>query len=293
MTKQFHPAGNVLSNGLYRHTFMLLGLAFVVGLTSSNASAQGMAQAQRPVAMVQQGSDAATLKQLQMADELLEQSQRAVKFYVQIMLDVETDRARTRKNEAVALVSADIDKLRREKLSPAQMATLSEIDATWSSILRPLSGEPSAEGLAALLPPNEKLVGLAEKLAESISKNVAGGDMLYLIGHQEMLVQRIARGYFVYHAGHKTQDVKDRVNRQLGRFVSVAESLSDFGSNSPSLKNSVDLVNAQVVFLRNMVQSMDRATKADWVAMSKLSARIGGVLESLREETSKQVKGGQ
>ena len=227
-------------------------------------------------------------RRLELADDLLEQTQRVFRLYVQILLDVETERSRLRKAEAVALVSGNIDRLSKEPLAPAQLALLTELDAIWSDMLRQVGSTPSKEGLAALLPKNDKLLATSEKLADSLASDQKGkADVIHLIGRQEMLIQRIARNYFVYHAGYKTPAVKASLQSLLDRFVMVEEQMSEFGSSNPRFKQQIELANVQIIFLKNHVAGLDGAGKVEWEGMSRLATRLREAMHELRQVVEK------
>lgn len=278
------------NSGDWRLRFGLLCMILVAGIAGQDVRAQGTARGQvlKPTVAVQtNGEAAAAIRRLSIADDVLEQTQRVFKFYLQILLDVEVDKSRTRKSEAISLVSSNIDKLRKEKLSPVEVSLLTEIDTVWSGMLRSLSSDPNPDALARLIPLNDRLLDNSEKLTQLMSKELKSGDLTHLIGHQEMLIQRIARNYYLYHAGYKTPEVRGSVQSLLERFVAVEEQLYEFGSNAPQFKSNVELVQIQVIFLKNAVQSMEKAGKPEWVTMSKLSDRLREVLHTLRVAAEK------
>lgn len=273
------------NNGDWRLRSGFLCMILVAGMAGQDVRAQGAAKGQvlKPtVAVHKNGEAAAAVQRLSIADDVLEQTQRVFKFYLQILLDVEVDKSRARKSEAISLVSSNIDKLRKEKLSPAEVNLLTEIDTVWSGMLRSLSSDPNPDALARLIPLNDRLLDNAEKLTQLMSKELKSGDLMHLIGHQEMLIQRIARNYYLYHAGYKTTEVRGAVQSLLERFVAVEEQLYEFSSSEPKFKSNIELVHIQVIFLKNAVQSMEKAGKPEWVTMSKLSDRLREVLHTLR-----------
>ncbi len=248
-------------------------------------AAQGVQAAKQGVVQVKGDSVG---RRLELADDLLEQTQRVFRLYVQILLDVEAEKSRLRKAEAVALVSGNIDRLSKEPLAPAQQALLTELDATWSDMLRQVGSTPSKEGLAALLPKNDKLLATSEKLADSLASDQKGkADVIHLIGRQEMLIQRIARNYFVYHAGYRSAAVKTTLQSLLDRFVMVEEQMSEFGSSNPKFKQQIELANVQVIFLKNHVAGLDSAGKAEWESMSRLATRLREAMHELRQVVEK------
>lgn len=275
----------------------MLGVVLASFMIADHAHAQATAAKAAPVPKVTAAALTTTeldaLRRLDIADDILEQTQRIFKFYLQIKLDVEADKSRTRKTTAISLVSNNIDKLRKEQLPPAQMALLAEIDSIWSGMLRALLVDPNKEALATLLPLNEKLLDSSEKLSSLMAKAVSGGDLIHLIGHQEMLIQRIARNYFTYHAGYKTPVVRNNVQRLLDRFVAVEEQVTEFGASNPQLKRGIDLVDIQIVFIKDKVKNMSKAEPADWLAVSKLSDRMRDELYGLRVIAEKQLKAPQ
>lgn len=242
----------------------------------------GEAVAQTKPAAAQAKTDSAA-RRLELADDLLEQTQRVFRLYVQVLLDVEAEKSKTRKADAVAQVSSNIDRLSKEQLPPAQAALLTELDAIWSDMLRQISSLPSKEALSALIPKNDKLLAVSEKLADAMAHDQKGkADLIHLIGRQEMLIQRIARNYFVYHAGHKTPAVKSSIQSLLERFVMVEEQMSEFGSGNPRFRQQIELANVQIIFLKNHIAAMDSAGKNEWESMSRLATRLRDAMHELR-----------
>lgn len=294
MSLQRFTFGTNFNLNFRRGAATLLGVVLASFMVADLALAQVKTTKAAPVpkatAAVLTTTEAAALRRLDIADDILEQTQRTFKFYLQLMLDVEADKSRTRKTAAISLVSNNIDKLRKEQLPPAQMALLAEIDSIWSGMLRALLVDPNKEALAILLPLNEKLLDSSEKFSNLMAKAVNGGDLVHLIGHQEMLVQRIARNYFTYHAGYKTPEVKNNTQRLLDRFVAVEEQVTEFGVSNPELKRGIELVDIQIIFLKDKVKNIDKAGAADWLAVSKLSDRLRDELHGLRIAAEKQLK---
>jgi tetratricopeptide (TPR) repeat protein len=264
----------------------LAALSLSLSAHAQNNAATKSAPLKASAASARTGDAGAALRRLDMANELLTYSQRAIKLYAQRILDVDVERATAQGSASVSQFSATLDRLAGEGLDKAAKDSLAEVETTWLKMIRTLSGQPSREGLLALTPPNEALIEATERLRKALATSVpdGNGDLVNLIGYQSMLVQRIARNYFEYHAGTRTNESKRRLLELLRRYETIENEIESFLGSNPKYKQDLELAHVQLVFLKSLANRLESTDRQDWLNMAKVSGRLYDLLKHVRSE---------
>jgi hypothetical protein len=248
---------------------------FGVGVLA-DASAQTKAQAKAAAAKAQAKLvPSPEARRLEIALDLTTNSQRVVKLYFQLVLDLDAERGREKLTESINIINADLEKLRKETLPAPATKALTEADATWATMIRTLATAPTKVGAEALQAPNSKLLDTLSRLDAELAKGAieSQAEVLILVSSQSALAQRITRAYFA-HAIGLSGSPKARIPELMKRFVSIEEELEAFAGGDPKLKNDLDLIRVQIVFFKNIAERIDSATPADHLSMAKVSGRL-------------------
>ena len=98
---------------------------------------------------------------------------------------------------------------------------------------------------------NTKFIDNIENLIIELSKSKrsSNSDIAVLVNKQVALSQRIARNYFAFHIGITSRSTKERLLELLKRFNSVQEELEAFAGSNAKLKEDLDLIKVQLIFL--------------------------------------------
>jgi hypothetical protein len=276
MSMRFHKLNSMLFSAL-----SCIFSCFLLLIAGSNVS---WAQTK-----VVDNTAADNTKRLNTSLRLMTHSQRAVKLYYQAVLNVELDQTRPKINESISIISNNLDKLQSDNLTGPALTYLKEADATWSSMVRQVSGAPSKEGADAVQKSSAKLLDSLEKLTAELAKakKSSNSDIVVLVNSQIALSQRIARNYFAMHIGLAGNSNKARLIELLKRFTTIQEELEAFASTNAKLKDDFDLIKVQLLFFKNILERADVSNKNDLVSMAKISGRLLEVLGRMEVEFAK------
>ena len=211
------------------------------------------------------------------AEALLMTSQRATKAYLAIALGVQPELAAKVRDTAMAQFDRQLTELRAYAPTPAIKKTYTDLQVLWLDMKSDLVGrKPSADGAKALLAEDTVVIKLASTGAQQLQDHSAKptARLVGAAGDMRMLSQRIAKFYFASGYGTTVTLAAGEITTAERDFLSLKDQLKRAPQSTQSLKDQLELVSAQWIFLDNAVrQKSDKATLA----------RQGGVVWSTSE----------
>ena len=242
----------------------LLALASVgAGLLPSWANAQ-----------VTSGSDA-----IDKAEALHMTSQRATKGYLAAALGVQPELAIKVRDAAMAQFDRHLTELRAYAPTPAVKKTYTDLQVLWLDLKGDLVGrKPSAEGAKALLAEDAAVSKLANTGAQQLQDH-SGKPTARLVGAAgdlRMLSQRIAKFYFASGYGVSAEISSAEIAAAERDFLSLKDQLKKAPQSTQTIKDQLELVSAQWVFLDNAVQK-----KSDKASVVRLGGTVWTTSETI------------
>ena len=211
------------------------------------------------------------------AEALHMTSQRATKGYLAIAQGVQPELAAKVRDAAMNQFDRQLTELRAFAPTPAIKKTYTDLQVLWLEMKGDLVGrKPSAEGAKNLLVEDAAVAKLAnagaQQLQDHASKPTAR--LVGAAGDMRMLSQRIAKFYFASSYGTTAASAAGEIATAERDFLSLKDQLKKAPQSSQALKDQLELVSAQWIFLDNAVrQKLDKASLA----------RQGGVVWSTSE----------
>ena len=252
---------SLLNNSLSRRQHLLTLSAVGFSLLPGASSAQ-----------VTSASDA-----VDKAEALHMTSQRATKGYLAIALGVQPELATKVRDTAMAQFDKQLVELRSYAPTPAIKKTYTDLQILWLDMKGDLVGrKPSEEGAKALLKEDDVVAKLANAGAQQLQEQ-SGRPTARLVGAAgdvRMLSQRIAKFYFASGYGVTAAAASTEIATAERDFLSLKDQLKKAPQSTQALKDQLELVSAQWVFLDNAVRKKtDKSTQE----------RLGSVVWSTSE----------
>ena len=211
------------------------------------------------------------------AEALFMTSQRATKGYLAIAQGIQPELAVKVRDTAMAQFDRQLTELRAYAPTPTIKKTYTDLQILWLEMKGDLVGrKPSAEGAKALMAEDAAVAKLANTGAQQLQEHSAKptARLVGAAGDMRMLSQRIAKFYFASGYGTTTALALAEITTAERDFLSLKDQLKRAPQSTQPLKDQLELVSAQWIFLDNAVrQKSDKASLA----------RQGGVVWSTSE----------
>ena len=225
-----------------------------------------------PYAQVSSAGDA-----VDKAEALHMNSQRATKGYLAIAQGIQPELAVKVRDAAMTQFDRQLTELRAYAPTPTIKKTYTDLQALWLEMKGDLVGrKPSADGAKALLAEDAAVAKLANVGAQQLQDH-SGKPTARLVGaagDMRMLSQRIAKFYFASSYGTTSAAATGEIATAERDFLSLKDQLKKAPQSTQPLKDQLELVSAQWIFLDNAVRQ-----KSDKASM----VRQGGVVWSTSE----------
>ena len=211
------------------------------------------------------------------SEALLMTSQRATKAYLAIALGVQPELAAKVRDTAIAQFDKQLTELRTYAPTPAIKKTYTDLQVLWLDMKGDLVGrKPSADGAKALLAEDTAVTKLANTGAQQLQDHSAKptARLVGAAGDMRVLSQRIAKFYFASGFGVTQAAASAEVATAERDFLSLKDQLKKAPQSTQALKDQLELVSGQWVFLENAVRQ--KTDKGSLV-------RQGGVVWSTSE----------
>ena len=211
------------------------------------------------------------------AEALLMTSQRATKAYLAVALAVQPELAVKVRDTAMAQFDRQLTELRAYAPTPAIKKTYTDLQVLWLDMKGDLIGrKPSADGAKALLAEDMAVMKLASSGAQQLQDHTAKptARLVGAAGDMRMLSQRIAKFYFASGFGVTQAVASAEIATAQRDFLSLKDQLKKAPQSTQALKDQLELVSGQWIFLENAVRQ--KTDKGSLV-------RQGGVVWSTSE----------
>lgn len=246
------------------------------------------AQSKSPNIGVRTDANKVALQRADIANELLAQFQRAIRLYMQEVLDIDGEKSKTAIAQSINRSSALIDRFRTLNPDAEEAQTIGQIDSLWGQLIRPLSGEASKSQLGVIFALNSQILEQCERLEAEIAKdyNHGKGDVLNLLGHQAMLSQRIAANHFLLQLDLSRSNLRSLVAADLNKFHAVSNELSALAESSSATKQLYELIQVQVILYRSQILKGGNS-KMELQSIGRGSERLFELLMQFMREMEK------
>lgn len=222
------------------------------------------------------------LGQLNTASFQAAHGQRVVRFYAQMLLGVQPDKAASALKQSLADLRTNNAALHQG--APAAAAPLLDQQMR---LIDQLSGVVSQPAAAATLSQAQKvsdeLLGNAESVVKACAATgpSAPAALLSMAARQRTLSQRLAASYFVQLTPLKSAENKKRLLATDDEFKAVIAAFDDHRHDFPGVEAAMDLARMQMVFFDNAVHKLEAPTPEQVQSASTASERVYGQMDEM------------
>ncbi|HEY6095984.1 MAG TPA: type IV pili methyl-accepting chemotaxis transducer N-terminal domain-containing protein [Gallionellaceae bacterium] len=211
-------------------------------------------------------------------------SQRIVKIYCQIGMNLSTNKSKALLDSSVKLFESQLLELNQHADKPDIKELLAKEASVWSQFKNVISEPVSLDGAKKLMALNEDLLQTAEQLTHALEKNanIKSAHLVNLSGRQRMLSQRIAKFYMLGQWGVKDPAIAKGIEQAKTEFVNALNELESSPLNTRQITNA--LIDAHIQWDHFLVALDEQQTQGTNTGSAMMAAFAS---EHLLEEMDK------
>lgn len=180
-------------------------------------------------------------------------SQRMVKTYCQIFLQVNSKDASIALLASSALLHSDIDSLLAQPWPPVVLQSLAQVRTSYQGLSAQLVMPPTRESVLAVATRSEHLLAATETLTtifdkHSFQSHSDSNQLLGTAGRQRFLSQRLAKNYFLTAADLAGKEVPEQRNTDVQEFKDAMAVLVAAPLSSSGIRGEIEAGQMQWVF---------------------------------------------
>ena len=230
------------------------------------------------VAVVVPARAADLLQAISAAGEQRMLSQRIVKSFCQMGMNIQPLAAKAQLDEALHRFDANIERLREPALGSAEASeALLALEDLGRGLRALATGVPSLPAAERLTRQGDSVLIAAERLTRALTSDLAGGQgrLVNLAGRQRMLSQRMAKGYLLTSWGTRSPAIREELESAALEFAGALALLRERPENTPELQRELEDLDLQWEWLRAALAS-EGAVTYRLIVVESADAILGG-----------------
>ena len=211
-------------------------------------------------------------------------SQRMAKAYFQIGQQVDVERSKKILDSSISTFDRQLVELKNFAPTPEIKETYLKLEQSWLAYKDLLVGAtPSQPNGRKVLDLSEQVLGLAHQGTVQLEKKSGStaGRLVNISGRQRMLSQRMAKFYQAIAWGVANDNSPAELDKARKEFAAAHQELASAPSNTPQIKDSLELVKQQWMFFENALNQKAGPDKRPQTAVATTSERILEEMETV------------
>lgn len=186
-------------------------------------------------------------------------TQRMVKAYCLIGIDVDPFKADDQRRKAIALFDTQLAELQAYAATEEERRALDHVVQLWGPFKAVVSGPVIRERAVTLHEGNDELLRAAHKVVLLLQERsgTSYGRLVNIAGRQRMLGQRLAKLYMLRVWGIGGVEVLDETERAKNEFKGAMQELIDAPENTPQLNEALEQARKQWTLYKHGLERAD------------------------------------